>query len=176
MSGTAERMSTKAYFVHLWNHFIQHCLFWFVLAGTVLWIVSRYYGVGINISYSLPHHVYVVAKQKGYQDLRVGDYTSFNWQGGYYPHGTLFVKQVAGKEGDTVSRVGREFFVNGLSVGVAKEYSQDGEPLTPNSFEGVIPPGHLWVSAPHKDSLDSRYEYTGLIRADQLRGKVYPLF
>jgi conjugal transfer pilin signal peptidase TrbI len=40
----------------------------------------------------------------------------------------------------------------------------------------VIPPGYYYVQGTSPDSFDSRYRESGLVRADQVIGKVIPLF
>ena len=129
--------------------------------------------VGLNVSSSLPHHVFLI--HKGELPER-GQYVAFRWHGGG-PHrdGVTFVKLVAGVPGDHVTRVGREFFVNGSSVGSAKTVSRAGVPLEPGPT-GVIPPRQFYVHAPHPDSLDSRYRLTGWISEAQIIGRAYALF
>jgi conjugal transfer pilin signal peptidase TrbI len=43
------------------------------------------------------------------------------------------------------------------------------------SEPGVIPPGHYFMTTPHKDSLDSRYKMIGLIDTKRLVGRVTPV-
>ena len=131
------------------------------------------YSVGLNVSSSLPHHVFLI--RKGELPER-GQYVAFRWHGGS-PHrdGVTFVKLVAGVPGDTVTRIGREFFVNAQPVGAAKTMSRAGAPLEPGPT-GVIPPDQFYVHAPHPDSLDSRYRLTGWISEAQIIGRAYALF
>src|SRR6266571_1335866 len=68
-----------------------------------------------------------------------GQYVAFRWPGGGpYPAGATFVKRIAGAAGDTVSRVGREFRVNGVPVGTAKMVNRLGQALEPGPT-GVLP-------------------------------------
>ena len=48
--------------------------------------------------------------------------------------------------------------------------------LAINPFEGEIPQRYMWVKTGHKDSLDSRYELSGLIHSGQIIGKAVPIF
>jgi len=131
------------------------------------------YTLGINISPSLPHHVYLI--HKGTLP-NTGDLVAFRWGGGGpYAAETTFVKIVAGVAADTVTRVEREFFVNGKPVGTAKQRSRTGVLLDPGPT-GVLPAGTYYVRAPHPDSLDSRYALTGWISRNQIIGRAYVLF
>ena len=40
---------------------------------------------------------------------------------------------------------------------------------------GVIPPGHYYVHADHKDSHDSRYREVGLVPRERIKGRALPL-
>jgi conjugal transfer pilin signal peptidase TrbI len=77
--------------------------------------------------------------------------------------------------GDTVTRVDRDFFVNGTPVGHAKTVSRQGVALEPGPT-GIVPAGRYYVRAPHPDSLDSRYRLTGWISESQIIGRAYALF
>ncbi|MGJ0015568.1 S26 family signal peptidase [Neisseria gonorrhoeae] len=78
--------------------------------------------------------------------------------------------------GNHVTKANRTFFIDGKEVGTAKEYSLDGMKLAINPFEGEIPQRFMWVKTGHKDSLDSRYELSGLIHSGQIIGKAVPIF
>lgn len=144
----------------------------YILVPLLLFV--NFFAFGVNLSSSLPEKLYFVTKYD--RDVHKNDYVAFRWFGGLYPDNARFVKIVAGEPGDIVTRKGREFFVNGISVGAAKSVDSFGKPLVASSFVGKIPPGKYWVKAPHKDSLDSRYEISGLISKGQLIGKVYVIF
>lgn len=149
--------------------------FWkLALFGIALWMFSLKYAFTINLSDSLPGTVYLIVKNPDHIDR--GDLVAYKYFGYLYPRKTPFMKEVTGVHGDVISEKNREFFINGHSVGTAKQFSKTGQPLWANSFEGVIPPGKLWVSASSKDSLDSRYEDNGLISEGQVAGKAYKLW
>lgn len=155
------------------DHFRRHWLRW--LAAFVLIVgFGQFVGLSVNISTSLPHHVYLILK---WEKVPERDwYMAFTWGGrGPYPYGTPFVKQVVGMPGDVVSREGRAFFVNGKAYGTAKPTSLRGLPLETGPT-GVIPADRYYVYATGVDSLDSRYEYTGWIPAQAMRGRALPLF
>ena len=60
-------------------------------------------------------------------------------------------------------------------VGLAKPFTFDRRPLSPIE-PIVIPPGHFFAQGISPDSFDSRYASSGLVRFDQIIGKVKPLF
>lgn len=142
-----------------------------ILLGAA-WFQANY-AFGLNISPSLPHHLFLI--HKGEIPQR-GDYVAFRWAGGgAYPAGVTFVKIVAGVPGDVVTRIDRAFFVNGAPVGHAKTLSRNGQPLA-LGLTGALPADHYYVHASHPDSLDSRYRLTGWISQTQIIGRAYALF
>lgn len=136
-------------------------------------LFKTYFLFGINSSESLAARAFLI--HKGEPPAR-GQYVAFRWEGGGpHPDGTTFVKILAGVPGDTVTRNERDFFLNGAFVGTAKSHSRSGARLE-LAPTGVIPPGRYFVSAPHPDSLDSRYVPPGLIAQSQIIGRAYALF
>ena len=134
---------------------------------------KMHFALGLNNSESLPHRVFLI--HKGELPAR-GQYVAFRWSGGGpYPAGVTFVKILAGVPGDTVTRVKRDFFVNGDFVGAAKTHSRTGVPLDLGPT-GELPPERYYVRAPHPDSLDSRYRLTGWVADSQIIGRAYALF
>jgi conjugal transfer pilin signal peptidase TrbI len=147
---------------------------WAYLLVTAIAVVLQYcFVLGINSSPSLPHRLYVIHKRTL---PAKGDLVAFRWPGGGpYRTGATFVKILAGTPGDTVTRVDRDFYVNGMPVGTAKPASLTGIPLEPGP-QGILPPGRYYVRAPHADSLDSRYALTGWIDQAQIIGRAYAIF
>src|SRR5262245_61719152 len=91
-----------------------------VLIGAAWFQVN--YAFGLNASPSLSHRLFLIHKNEVPER---DHYVAFRWPGGGpYPVGTAFVKRVAGVAGDVVICEGREFFVNGRSVGHAKTASR----------------------------------------------------
>lgn len=90
------------------------------------------------------------------------------------PKPAPFGKRVIGVAGDLVTTSGREFFVNGQSVGMAKAVTRIGEPLAPGPT-GVIPEGCTFVATENKDSFDSRYAAIGWICAPRILGVGRPV-
>lgn len=172
-----QRVANREYLVGLWCLFREKYAVWFFLVTFGVYVFHTYFALAWSITDSLRQKVFFVVKnQRELSYFKQGDYVYFNWQGGIYPKGTPFTKMVVGLPGDTVTREGRDFFVNERYVGRAKEFSRQHEPLEANTFTGQIPANYFWVYAPHRDSLDSRYETTGLIHAGQIMGKAHPLF
>jgi conjugal transfer pilin signal peptidase TrbI len=170
-----------------------------VFVATLL-IGSHYVTLVVNVTESLPHHVYLVLKQD--RAVVRGDYAAFLWTGNRpYPSGLSFIKQVAGVPGDVVTvDANRRFQIleapsaaelvrsageaTGMAgrvrdVGEAKRYgsvgNMEGVPLE-LGFQGVIPVGRLYMHGWHADSLDSRYALLGLVDEARILGRAIPLF
>lgn len=127
----------------------------------------------VNMTHSLPGHVYVVVK--GAMPAK-GDLVAYKWRGGAtYPPGATFIKQVAGVEGDVIEVKGRDVYVGGSFVGLAKTHSKAGVPLEP-VVPSVLQKGELFAATPHPDSLDSRYKLSGPVQPFQILGRAYALF
>ena len=114
------------------------------------------------------------------QALKRGDFIIYAFDGEaqrLYPglRTQPFFKQIGGVPGDRVTVIHRQVFVNDRNVGTAKAATFDRHPLDPIAAT-VIPAGHYYVQGTHPDSFDSRYSASGLVCADQVIGKVIPLF
>lgn len=157
------------------------CLFnlsgrWFPI---VLWVMvanlafGRAYFVALNLTKSLPGTIFLI--EKGVMP-QLGELVAFRWEANWpYPRGCIFVKKLVGLPGSVVSANGREFFVDGVPVGRAKERAKTGKPLDIGPL-GKIPDGHYYVAGTHPDSLDSRYLLTGWVGRDQVIGKAHRVF
>jgi len=166
------RFDAEAFGLTLREHLRRWSLAYLLLMLAAV-VFQSFFGLGLNVSPSLPHRVFLF--HKGELPQR-GQYVAFRWAGGGpYPAGVTFVKIVAGVPGDTVTHIGGDYFVNGNPVGTAKRVSRVGMPLEAGPT-GVIPPDHFYVQAPHPDSLDSRYRLTGWISTAQMIGRAYVLF
>jgi conjugal transfer pilin signal peptidase TrbI len=168
-----ERLSLPEYLRLVKASFKKH--WYYYLAPIVVAVGFNHYAmIGVNVTDSLKDHLFITIKGNFMPER--GDKMAYRWHGGGgYPEGSIFVKIVRGVPGDTVTREGRDFFVNGSYVGTAKEISKTGKPLEAGPV-GVIPPGHYYVATTHPDSLDSRYAITGWIKEDAIKGKVFGLF
>ena len=149
---------------------------WFPVA---LWAMAallafgRSYLVAVNITESLPGTIFLV--EKGVTPVR-GELVAFRWEANWpYPPGSIFVKKLIGLPGSVVTAVGRDFSVDGNSVGRAKEKARTGE-LLDVGLIGTIPEGHYYVAGSHPDSLDSRNRLTGWVGQNQIIGKAHRIF
>jgi conjugal transfer pilin signal peptidase TrbI len=157
----------------------QYWTKWTTLIAGIL-LFNAFFTLGFNITHSLPGHVYLIKKWERNDVINKGNIVAFRWHGGGkydpYPAGFTFMKVVRGLPGDVVTVQGREFFVNGQSVGVAKQFTGFGHHPLAMGKTGVIPPGVFYAWAPNPDSLDSRYAITGWIPFSVIKGKAVCLF
>jgi conjugal transfer pilin signal peptidase TrbI len=135
-----------------------------------------------NWTSSLPYRVGLLRKDMpgAARLLQRGDQVVYAFDGEaqtMYPglQGQPFYKVVRGLPGDRIALQGRTVTVNGTPVGTAKTHTFDKRPLSPIE-PMVIPPGHYYVQGSSPDSFDSRYRASGLVKAEQLLGRVTPLF
>jgi len=158
--------------VRLIRH-VRRYLFGYAAAACLAVIFQQNFAFGINASESLPNTLYLIYKRAA---IHRGDYVAFRWHGGGpYPAGVTFIKIAAGVPGDRVTRINRTYFVNGRFVGSAKTHGRDGNALAPMD-DGILGTDVYYVSAPHPDSLDSRYRLTGWIRKNEFIGRAYAIF
>ena len=120
--------------------------------------VHHHWMVILNQSPSLPNRAFVMTV--GEMPTTRGQYVAFVL-GTDLDRGPVIVKRIAGIPGDMVTERDREFFVNGLPTALAKTHSLKGEPLALGPV-GIIPAGHFFVVAPHKDSYDFTLRENGL--------------
>lgn len=132
---------------------------------------ERSWYLTFNWTDSLPHWAYVIDETA---KPTVGDYVDFWPPENDYYEGISFVKQVVAGPGDTVTCDGRRFLLDGVTIAIAKEVSQVGDPLSLGPC-GVVPPGHYFVTTPHKDSFDSRYGEIGYVPLARVRGVARPV-
>ena len=155
------------------------------LMGLVIWgltslivsaliVVSSSWRVAINVTPSLPGHVYLIdLKDKTPVTEGLIAFRARAMQP--IPNGVTVIKVVRGIAGDLVTVTDRQVEVNGRWVAYAKPTSRTGEPLVPSATQ-TIPNGRIFVYAPHPDSFDSRYAVPGLIDESQIIGRAYELF
>ena len=166
------RFDHESFRRRLRRHVLRWAVAYLLLMVTAL-TFQAHFTLGLNTSPSLPHRLFLIHKGESPQR---GDYVAFRWHGGGpYPAGVTFVKVIAGMAGDAITRVDRDYFINGTFVGKAKTMSRQGVPLEPG-LTGVLPAGRYYVRAPHPDSLDSRYQLTGWVSETQIIGRAYALF
>jgi conjugal transfer pilin signal peptidase TrbI len=147
------------------------------LALTALGRFATSHAFMLNLSPSLPHWALWV--ELGQRPLR-GQIVVFD-----PPHSALleahfgkrpraFAKYALGLPGDSVTREGQQFFVNGNKVALAKLTTRRGEALTPGPT-GLLPPGCYFVGTPHPRSFDSRYREIGWICGSRILGTARPI-
>lgn len=142
--------------------------------------------LSLNLTNSLPGGLYLVERldvtasaserQAAIDSAAPGDLIAFRaGEGGepWYARDTVFIKRVVGVAGDAVvfDPFSNMITVDGYEVGRVKVEARDGTPLNANRITAV-PEGELFVSTPHPDSFDSRYEAIGTISAERLVGLV----
>lgn len=150
----------------------RHWFAWVFSIGGVF-IFGQYFTFAVNLSPSLPYSLFIIKKG---EPVKRNDFIAFHWHGGEgYDRNIIFVKIAKGVEGDEVTRIHRDFYVNGEFVGTAKMKSLKGEDLT-ISETGIIGRDLYYAMGTHKDSLDSRYAITGLISKKDLVGRAYAIF
>ena len=138
----------------------------------ILWL-SKHIILAMNTSNSLPQTSFLIIKGKA---IKRGDYVAFYAPSNpLYPGTLLFVKQVAGVEGDKVSEKDNVFHVNHQKIGLAQPHSSKGIPLHKGST-GIIPRGHYFVYTSHPRSFDSRYAEMGWVPLSHVVGRGLPLF
>jgi conjugal transfer pilin signal peptidase TrbI len=150
-----------------------------IIIGTALFVgfsiqqLSEKRIIAINVSNSLPQHVFWVTHEK---NLHVGDYAAF-WPppNKIYSSSQPFIKQVAGVAGDTVHISGNIFYVNHRYIGQTFSVSSKGLPLE-KSKTGTISAQHYFMYSPHPRSFDSRYAEMGWIDKHRIIGRAVPLF
>ena len=166
------RFDGKRFRTHLSFHLRRWCWVYLLVASVAI-AFHAHYAIGVNVTASLPYRLFIIDKR---DHPARGQYVAFRWPGGGpYLAGATFVKQIAGGPGDVVTRIDRDFFVNGLPVGLAKPMSRTGQRLKPGPT-GTLPADRYYVRAPHPDSLDSRYALLGWISDSQIIGRAYVLF
>ena len=150
---------------------------WPLLLGASLLWASLHYRLFINLSSSLPQKYWIVALK---QLPQRGNYVCFKVTSELakeydFPEELTLTKQAAGIPGDRVTRQERNFYINHQYVAAAKTHSLKGEPLALGPI-GVLGAGQYYVTTPHPDSFDSRYQKMGWINANQIVGVAYPLW
>lgn len=84
------------------------------------------------------------------------------------------IKRVGCDEGEILSRRERAFYCGEELLGLAREKSSSGRPLTPADVSGRIPVGQAFLIGDHPDSFDSRY--FGLVPKESYLAWARPIF
>jgi conjugal transfer pilin signal peptidase TrbI len=188
--GVAQRLSLVRQFLQVsWQAWRRHA-WWLLLPVVAIEGFAIHYKLAINVTESLPYRVAII--EKGNMNVQAGDLVAFRWtQGPHIPVGLELLKRVEGVMNDQVQQVPcppRVQPSTGLLTAVqsclqvqrhdgsrspvahVKALSRSFEPMTQGPV-GTVPEQRYVVMGDHPDSLDSRYQFPGWIRADQLVGK-----
>ena len=80
------------------------------------------------------------------------------------------IKQVKGVPGSVIRLDAfKKLWVDDFCVGVVRETTSTGKPLSPIN-ERLVPPGSVFVYATHERSFDSRYQEMGLVPISAIQG------
>ena len=143
-----------------------------VIGIVALVFFGRYFTFGINVSASLPGHLYLITKSV----KPASGLVAFRWNRPQrFGKRTMLIKEIRGRVGDTVLTTQNNIYINGQFLCRAKPVSKNGTPLRPIASQ-VIGKGKLFVFADHPDSLDSRYDILGLIDESDVVGSAKELF
>ncbi|MDE0150493.1 MAG: S26 family signal peptidase [Rhodospirillaceae bacterium] len=149
-----------------------------VLAAVWLGAASR---IHVNASWSDRAWGYAAFPLFG-EDPKIGDRVLFDPPDGAWPGPRSglsarvpYLKTVRGVPGMRIAiAIDRTVFLDGEPVGRAKAQALDGRPLEAIA-PGIIPPGHYFLHADHRDSHDSRYAEIGLVPRGRILGRAVAL-
>lgn len=161
-----------------WHLYVPLFAIWALAFVRVFIDPTPHLPILFNWTPSVPYTVALM--EYGTRALKRGDFIVYHFDGEakeFYPglRAQPFFKEIRGIPGDRVTVTRREVFVNGISVGIAKTHTFDRRSLDPIRAI-VIPPGYYYVEGTDINSFDSRYRASGLVRENQIIGKVMPLF
>ena len=100
---------------------------------------------------------------------------TFLADGGYLPRGVPLIKRVLALPGKTICRKGAAIFVDGIEMGMAREYDSRGRPLPIWHDCRVVAHGEVFLmNWDEPGSLDGRY--FGTLAASSIIGRAEPLW
>ncbi len=126
------------------------------------------FGIRFNVSPSLPNKLFISTPCHSPQR---NQYVSIDHPPGKMP----LAKKIIGIPGDTICVQNQHIYVNDQDYGLVLERSKSGMVLTPISVKEV-PEGHIFAYAPHAESFDSRYQEFGLVKIEQIKEQLCPIF
>lgn len=135
----------------------------FLLLGALL--PSR---IAIATSPSLDHRIFFLGGKPSEGRIASGDYLLFTYDG------ERVIKQAACLPGERITAIDGEYACNDKFLGRALVANSLGEPLPRFHYNGVVPPGKLFLAGTHERSYDSRY--IGFVDLNEITRKVYPLW
>ena len=162
---------------------------WVILI--VIFIISRYYQLQLNISSSMPQRLWLT--HVGDKDVKRGNYVVIRFHDFRMQDSDDFeyvVKQIGGISGDQIivkncnchtdnipypNKISFSYIVTDNTYPVFESLSgKHFIPLTKQNM--IIPKGCYFIHGQHHPSFDSRYKEFGLICESQIYGKAYPIF
>jgi type IV secretory pathway protease TraF len=154
------------------NHKLSIYFFALVLAAAGAWFVHR--NIAVALTPSLRYTVFYLGDRHG-EGIRPGDYVVFNLDHPVIAHLKIkkAIKEAVCVSGQVLTASDKDYYCNGRYLGMAKEFSHQGEKMENFIYDGVVPSGSLFVMGHHKDSFDSRY--FGFIKVDDVEKIARPL-
>jgi len=126
------------------------------------------FGIRYTISSSLPYKIFI---SRPCTQAEKNRYVSLEHPGS----DVLLAKQIIGVAGDCISIYQNHFYINDQDYGLIRMQSKSGNQMHPITQQ-KIPDGYVFVYAPHEESFDSRYEEFGLVKIEQIKETLWPLF
>lgn len=127
-----------------------------------------------NMSSSLSGKYYLGVKTL---NIRTNDIAVIQLKNDPYYKNARLMKIVSGIGGDSITKEGRSFYINGRYVGKAREYSDLGTKLEETKLaQDKIPKNHFFLTTNHENSYDSRYADIGFVSNDRVIGRAYKIF
>jgi type IV secretory pathway protease TraF len=100
---------------------------------------------------------------------------TFLAEGGYLPRGVPLIKRVLALPGQTICRKGLAIIVDGIEMGIAREYDSRGRRLPVWQDCRVVADGEVFLmNWDEPSSLDGRY--FGALAASSIIGRAEPLW
>jgi conjugative transfer signal peptidase TraF len=93
---------------------------------------------------------------------------------GDLPAGASLLKRIVAVPGDRVCTINGFFEAAGAVVGPIFQVDRHGHALPQHSVCDLVPPGHLYLGAPHPRSIDSRY--FGAVNFDAIEYRWSPMW
>jgi type IV secretory pathway protease TraF len=154
------------------------------LLAAMLIANGKGYYIAINDNYSFPNRIYLAReitpdericsdgrfKRGSLVIFRLDDRLSDTPYQEKLKNRDLF-KEVVCLEGDYLQKVENRFICNNEEVAIARPNDSEGKPYAVSfDYDGVIPEGLLFVTAPHYMSFDSRY--FGFVEVKAVKGEI----
>ncbi|MBP7796969.1 MAG: signal peptidase I [Elusimicrobiales bacterium] len=131
--------------------------------------------ISITTTSSLNKRIFYLSSPT--KKFQKGQYIMITMHNKYINNGqpAKVIKKIGCAEGDIITiKYKNHYFCNGNFLGIAKEYSKNGEKVENFIYEGVIPEDTYFVIGDNPDSYDSRYY--GFIRRNEIEKIAYPIF